>query len=621
MRQVRVTLMAVAALWVALAHAQEPSVVLMSSTTEVDCSGPTSMRCKEQQVWRINDNRGKKYANTVVQLDDNTQLTSFLMTVCDANGRELKKIKKGDLQRSEYTSNLASDAYYLFTDYTPPTYPVIVSIDTEERFTGGFTTFPSFVPQADSDVEVKKARYKLSIPSSMKCRIKQLNTDLQVNKYTDGKGQNVYEASISDMPAVRREPYAPVWSEVAPRIYFAPERFEYLGTSGSLASWRDLGRWQWDMLKDRRELPEDAKRKIHAPTDTCTSARSKVATLYHLLAESTRYVSIQLGIGGLRPFPAAYVWKTGFGDCKALSNYMCAMLKEVGIDAHYTIISTTNRSVPTDHPAGSYFNHVVCAVPEHRDTLWLECTNPTLPLGYVHEDIAGHQAVVVAPDGGTLVTLPAYDDSQNRQVSTATIALAADGSATMDLCQQSFMQQYENMLSVARSSQKDQRDVLIQELSIPGIVIREMTVGESKEDYATPHVDVNAKVTTSQYGSVSGQRIFVPVCPLHKGYKTLPAAAQRINDVCIYNGYVDIDTIDIVLPEGYKVEALPMPAELKSEFGSFCSNITQNGNKLTICNSLFMRSGWYDKSKYEELRTFHNAIVALYRQKVVLHSS
>ena len=90
------------------------------------------------------------------------------------------------------------------------------------------------------------------------------------------------------------------------------------------------------------------------------------------------------------------------------------MLKELGIASTYTIISTTNERLLPDFSSANQMNHVILQVPLPQDTLWLECTNPSLPFGYVHQDIAGHDALLIEPDGGKMCRLPTYPDSLNR---------------------------------------------------------------------------------------------------------------------------------------------------------------------------------------------------------------
>jgi len=67
-------------------------------------------------------------------------------------------------------------------------------------------------------------------------------------------------------------------------------------------------------------LPETTKQKVTELTKNAKSREEKARLLYEYVQNKTRYISIQLGIGGFQPFEARVVDETGYGDCKALSN-------------------------------------------------------------------------------------------------------------------------------------------------------------------------------------------------------------------------------------------------------------------------------------------------------------
>ena len=112
-----------------------------------------------------------------------------------------------------------------------------------------------------------------------------------------------------------------------------------------------------------RRTHQPFRNKLHGLTAHCSTDREKVKAIYDYLAKTTRYVSIQLGIGGLQPIAASDVCRTGFGDCKGLSNYTRAMLKEIGIPSTYTVISTTNERLLPDFSSANQMNHVILQVP------------------------------------------------------------------------------------------------------------------------------------------------------------------------------------------------------------------------------------------------------------------
>ena len=583
------------------------------SATDVVCDSRTHAITHLKEVTTILNEQGKHFAIFSCSCSKNDKLTSFKGLVTDGSGRVIRKIKESELKRTEYSQYLAVDDYQMYFDYTPPVYPITITYEWTMESHDNLIEFPMFCPQANYDISVKKASYKLTAPKSMAVRHALQNIDQAVSIDDSGKYTLVLTLELHDMPALKKEPYSRPLRERLPMAYFAPTNFSYYGTEGNLSSWNDYGKWEYSLINGSESLPEAVCQELHQLTDGLKTDREKVETLYRRLGESTRYVAILLGIGGQRPAPAASVAKSGFGDCKGLTNYMRAMLKEVGIASHYTTISTVNRRLLKDFASVGQMNHVILEVPLAGDTLWLECTNPQLPMGYVHEDIAGHDAVEIGETGGRLVQLPVYADSLNRMHSTVRVLLQGDGSAQVSLTQKSEKQQYEHLTPLLTLDQKDRQKVLLRMLRVPQAEISQMDISEEQEA-----INIQADVQSQKYAKATGQRLFVPVCPLHQGYSAPVANGERQEDVYMSMGYLDEDDITLTIPDGYEIEAMPKSVVIDKPFGSFAFAVVPNGGEIRIMNRLLMKSGTFDKSQYPELTAFIKTVAGAYGQKIVL---
>ena len=584
--------------------------IVEESTTQVDCYSSTNAVVHYKEVTTILNEHGADLANFVCWCSKHDKLNNFKGVATDATGRILRKFKEGELKQTEYSQYLAIDDYKMFLEYTPPVYPITITYEWTMESHDNLIEFPRFCPQSDYDVSVRKATYRLTAPKEMTIRHALLNIDKTPTMSADGRTLTL---ELENLPALKYEPYSRPLRERIPMAYFAPENFTYYGKKGCFKSWQDYGKWEYSLINGRETLPEDIKQEIHQMTDHLTTDREKVEALYKHLEKTTRYVAVLLGIGGLQPAPAASVCKSGFGDCKGLSNYMRAMLKEVGIASNYTTISTTNRRLLKDFASVGQMNHVILQVPLKGDTLWLECTNPQLPLGFVHEDIAGHDAIEVSEAGGRLVTLPVYPDTTNLMRSTIHIEVEDKGAANVTLQQETRNGQYENRIALLHMDEKERQKVLQRIVRVPQAEIGKIDI---REEGAA--ITLDAEVKSQKYASVTGQRLFVPVCPIHRGYSAPNAIADRKENVWVEEGYVDEDDITIAIPEGYEVEAMPKSFEIDKPFGTFSFMVVPGENSIMVTNRLVMKSGQYDKSQYPDLIDFIKTISNAYGQKVVL---
>ena len=599
------------------AQAQAVDAVVLQSTTEVDCRDMRNTRISEQRVYRLLNERARDMAQFEMGCNKWQKLTDFNGQVTDATGKVIRKFKKSELKRSDLSSGFAEDFYSLSLDYTPPSYPITIEFNWVSEGNSGNFGFPAFAPVEAYNTQVEHASYVLTAPAEMACRHLCRNTTAQVTQSTSSDGRIRYEAHMDNLPAIDSEPYSPPAHETLPQILWAPGKFEFHGVSGDMSTWQSLGAWNQSLRSGRLDLTPEFKTQLHAMTDTCTSDRSKVEVIYNYLAQTTRYVSIQLGIGGWQPFPASEVCRTGFGDCKGLTNYLCAMMREVGLPANYVVIGNNRRHLVTEFPSNQ-FNHAVAQVPLPGDTLWLECTaSAFVPLGYVHEGIAGNDAMLIDESGGQLVKLPNYTPEQNVSYNKAHVTLQDDGSAKVDVNLLYECRQYEDMLPMVSLTEQQRRDAMLKNINLSAVTLGDFTFAEHKQSYSTPHIDVSMKLDTRKLANITGSRMFIPVGLFHK--VTVPRALQqRVQPVYIDYGYLDIDTLVVAIPDGYVIETLPQAVNEVTPLGEVSQTFEAGENAVTIVTRHMMRDGHYPATDYATLRNLKTAVKRAYDQRIVL---
>lgn len=559
---------------------------------------------------------GKDFAEFTYPGDKFRKLSSFSAKIYNSEGKELNKYRMQDVRTTEYTEALASDnkTYWLSPDI--PTYPFTIVYEYKIDCYNGINGFTPYIPQYGYNLSVQKSTYSLIVPEDVKIAHKSFNV-ADNPKVTTEKSQTKYIWEISGLKAVQDEPLDGSLINYVPRIYIKPLDFVYDGVTGYISSWNEMGQWSYSLIEDQGELPENAKAKVSELISGAKSDREKVEALYKYLGSTTRYVSIQLGIGGYKPMPAAEVFKTGFGDCKALSNYMKSLLAAAGIPSNYTLISTDidDKELFADFPSFHQFNHAILMVPLQKDTLWLECTNPENPLGFVHNDISGHEALVVSEDGGKIVRLPDYCDSLNIESNIVNVSLTPEGSARIDVKKSCFVKIYDDYAGFSKMKYADQSEHLTGNIKIPNVVMEKITVNETK--LPLPFIDISYTWNTRQYGSKSGTRLFIPVNPYRSTLDYLNVS-ERLHGVEIQSGFKDIDTIVINIPAGFEIESMPSAVDVKTPFGNFKSSCIRDGQNIKVTHSYYMPSGKYPLAQYSDFLKFVEVVNTAYKGKIVL---
>lgn len=345
--------------------------------------------------------------------------------VYNAAGKPVKKIKKTDFtaRNSSPYSGFYDDVQIWGYAIRDMPYPYTVEYRTTSTMSHTFY-LPGFQPQPGINCAVEHASYSVTAPAWFKFRYKDYGYDSGISpKITaDNNGNKTHSWDVSNINARKKETLEYDDGRNKGVVYMAPMEFTIGDYKGSNASWESFSSFVYGLNEGMEELPESIKTKVKSLTSELTDTLQKIQALYKFLQNNTRYVAIEYGINGWQTMPAAYTAEKQYGDCKGLSYYMKALLKEAGIPSNTVLVHAgeeNDNAVVTELPCPQ-FNHVILQVPLPHDTVWLECTSSELPAGYLSDFTQNRDVLVLAEKGGRIARTPCYDTGYNKVCRTVT---------------------------------------------------------------------------------------------------------------------------------------------------------------------------------------------------------
>lgn len=571
------------------------------------------------KVITIFNDKGKDYAVEVIGYDKLSKIASFKATAYDAAGNVLKKLKSNEIyDQSAYDGfSLYSDNRLKVAVLTQGTYPYTVEFEYEIDYKYLFM-IPGFVLLPDERISVQHSSYELIYPKELKprFRISNINTVPKVSVTKDGSESSRWE--FENIKPIKFETMGPPRADLVSSIMTAPSQFEFDGYLGNMNSWDEFGIWISSLNKGRNALPEDTKQKVLQLTAGKKNTEEKVKAVYEFMQSRTRYVSIQLGIGGFQPFEATVVDQTGYGDCKALANYMVSMLDVAGVKAHYALIRA-GKGAPEmrDEFPSSQFNHAVAAVPNGKDTLWLECTSQTNPFGYIGTFTGDREALIITESGAKIVKTTSYPDALNVQSRSADVVVTSTGDATAKVKTQYSGLQYENdNLDGILNNQYDlQKKWVMNTTDIPSFDVKSFKF-ENKKD-KMPSATVSLDLSLRKFASVSGKRLMLTPNLMNRSGFIPEKVESRKTDIVETFGYIDYDTIRYHIPEEIYPEVLPQPVKITSRFGEYESSYTLDQGLVVYTRKIKINKGKFPPSAYQEFTDFYKSVSRADNAKLV----
>jgi transglutaminase-like putative cysteine protease len=534
-------------------------------------------------------------------------------TLYDRYGEKVRDLKKKDLIDQSYDDrmSLVTDARVKHYSFYYKQYPYTVVYEEEQEMNGVYA-LPKWIPVESEFLSVQQSNLIVEAPNDYKFRYKGFNTG---SPKIEGKA---YTWQLSNYKAIENEFFQPALAEVTPSVIISPTEFEIGGYKGNMSDWLNLGKFFYVLKQNRDELPENVKQEIHSLTDGVADTKLKIKLLYEYLQKKTRYISIQLGVGGWQPFDAKYVASKGYGDCKALSNFMTSILKEAGIKANYVLITAGSgeKGLKEDFPS-PYFNHAIMCVPQGKDTIWLECTSQTESAGFMGSFTGNRKALLIDEDGGHVVNTPNYKASDNQCIRKILATVDEEGNLTTDVNTKytGIEQEFPNRL-IHQVNKEVREKYLNSVLNIPTYSVTKIELNETKGEI--PIVNEYLKISAPNYANITGKRLFIQPQILTTSEPKLTTDKARRFPIEFQDAFYHVDTVSILLPYTYEPELLPKDIVISNKFGKYSMSYKLSGNRIDVLRVYERESGTFPSSDYMELAKFYEEMYKADHSKVVL---
>ncbi|MCB9080682.1 MAG: DUF3857 domain-containing protein [Lewinellaceae bacterium] len=591
------------------------------------------IRSESTQLRILNDNEAEITYSLVVTIIDNlsdagdlvvgydkdSPVSQFEAKLYDHQGNFIRKARNDEIK--DYA---AVDGFSVYQDnrikvlqLTHSTYPFTIAFSYRQKLQGiRFASLPDWQIQS-FHTAVESSSFEVTIPPDIPLLYEARNISL-APKIASINNNKKYSWQVTNLKAIVQEPYLPKHDQILPALKMALGKFRIDQNRGSMTSWEAFGQFIHQLFEAQQDTPAALQAEARQLVAGVTNRREKIDRLYRFMQQKMRYVSIQLGIGGWQPFPVSYVEQNKFGDCKALTNYMIALLAAVDIPAFPVLIEAgESQALLSPDFANSEFNHVILYIPD--EDYWLECTSSYDPPNFLGAATANHQALLITPTGGKLITTPLSPDSSNVRTWTGELHWTPATEPILDISANFSGLEHEIYRALFHEVTADDRQKYLLREKFSHLAVNQVNKIDLLASPDEAKATLSLQATLARLGTRAGKRMFLPVNPLQPLTLVPPADDNRCFPVIQQQGYVETCDFQLTLPPGYSIEAIPFPdKELNSPYGTWKMHIEIAEDTIRIQRHLSVVSGKFPAAEYAAFSQFFRDVAKQDGNRIVL---
>ncbi len=391
----------------------------------------------------------------------------------------------------------------------------------------------------------------------------------------------------------------------------------------TLRSWDEVGRWYWELQKDRITPTPAVRAKAAELVRGKKTELEKIEALYDFVATNFHYVSLSFGLGRYQPHPAGEILGNRYGDCKDKHTLLASLLQSVGLAAYPALINSS-RAIDPEVPAPSQFDHVITVVPLKDEYIWMDTTTEVAPFRLLAVSLRDKKALVIPSDRpASLVQTPADPPFPNRQLMEVEGKISELGKLEATVRQTARGDNELALRAAFRRTPSSQWKELVQTLDafygMPGEV-SEVKAGDPAQTSKPFHFEY--RVAQPNYLDWSARKtqpaLFLPLLGLPEAdTETTEKDAEPLHLGA--PGETDV-RLKLELPRRYLARA-PVPVTVKRDYGEYRSTYSVEENRVTAERVLVTRLSELPAERARDYLAFRRAVHSDEEQKLQLETT
>ncbi len=548
----------------------------------------------------------REYAFGFESDSESVQLRGARVYRADGKVDEAVETGEGAADNPALSTYTSARAYYV---HFPRLYPKdVVELLYRVEDVAPRNTFADYfgeVTYLQGSEPISRAEYVLITPKSRTFYFNEPRVPNLVRSTDETSDSRIYRFVATDVPPILPEVSQPPYGELLGHVHVSTYK-----------SWDEMGAWYWGLVKDQFVADDEVRRRAEEATRGLKDERAKVRAVYDYVVEKTRYVALEFGIHGFKPYSCSQIFARGFGDCKDKATLIVTMLKELGIPATIVIVRTGLKGDFETFPASlAPFDHAIAYVPSLD--LYLDGTAEYTGSAELPAMDRGALALQVNEGHPKLVHLPDPPASESVAARTIDVSVSADGLATVDwkldvtgAAASSFRQRYH-----VESSRKER---LTEDLGgeLSGLLVSQVDAGNLD--------DVEAPVTLRVHGRSSeltrheGASFSLPAGPRAHLVRDWASLSERKGDVRLHAKTTSVSDWVLHLPPGGHVVSTPTPADVTTPFGSVHVGVESSGGTVRVTTNVTLDRTRIAAAEYPAFRAFCEAGDRVLGQRLVV---